>query len=78
MYSRCYATGELTTVSCNPFIEQQIDKHIPVATNTHATIEEPISKKGIDKHTTTGVLLETVFSVRSVQNVIKKSSFEKS
>jgi hypothetical protein len=34
--------------------------------NTHAKIEESVSKQRIGKHTT-GVLLETVFSVWSVQ-----------
>jgi hypothetical protein len=39
--------------------------------NTHATIEELVSKQWIGKHTT-GVLLETVFSVRSVQSGYKE------
>jgi hypothetical protein len=39
---RCYATR----------FRQRIDKHVPAATNTHATIK---------------LLLETVFSTRSVQ-----------
>jgi hypothetical protein len=55
---------------------QVLGKHIPAATNTHATIEEPASKQQIRKHATIGVLLETVFSVRSVQSVYKKSSVE--
>jgi hypothetical protein len=28
---------------------QPLDKHIPAATNTHATIEEPVSKQRIGK-----------------------------
>jgi hypothetical protein len=39
-----------------------LGKHIPAATNTHATIEEPVSKQRIGKHIIIGVLLETVFS----------------
>jgi hypothetical protein len=34
----------------------------------HATIEEPISKQRIGKYTIIGVLLGTVFSIRSVQS----------
>jgi hypothetical protein len=51
---------------------QRPGKHIPEATNVHATIGEPVSKQGIGKHTKIGVLLETVFSVRSAQVAIKK------
>jgi hypothetical protein len=47
---------------------QWLGKHIPTATNTHATTEEPVSKQRIGKHTTIGVFLETVFSVRFVQS----------
>jgi hypothetical protein len=39
---------------------QGLGKHTPTETNTQATIEEPVSKQRI--------LLETVFSVRSVQS----------
>jgi hypothetical protein len=46
---------------------QRLGKHIPAAMNTHATIEEPVCKQRTDKHTI-GLLLETVFSVRSVQS----------
>jgi hypothetical protein len=46
--------------------KQWLGKHIPAGTNTHATIEEPNSKQRIGKHTK-GVLLEAVFSVRSVK-----------
>jgi hypothetical protein len=42
-----------------------------VEMNMHATIEEPVSKKRSDKHTT-GLLLETMFSIRSVQSGYKK------
>jgi hypothetical protein len=38
----------------------------------HATIEEPVSKQRFCKHTITGVLLEIVFSVRSVQSGYKE------
>jgi hypothetical protein len=47
---------------------QRLGKHIPAATNTLATIENPVSKQQIGTHTTIGVLLETMFSVLSVQN----------
>jgi hypothetical protein len=39
---------------------------------TRTTIEEPVSKQWIDKHTTIGVLLETVFSVRSMKKGYKE------
>jgi hypothetical protein len=39
--------------------------------NTHATIEEPVSKQQISKHAI-GVLLEAVFSVRSMQSGYKE------
>jgi hypothetical protein len=51
---------------------QQLGKHIPVAMNTHATIDEPVSKRQIGKHTTIGLLFETVVSVRSVQSGYKQ------
>jgi hypothetical protein len=51
---------------------QRLVEHIPAATNTHATIEEPLSKKLIGKHTTIRVLLKIVFSVRSVQSGCKE------
>jgi hypothetical protein len=40
--------------------------------NTHATIEEPLSTQRIGEHTSIGELLETVFSVRSVQSGYKE------
>jgi hypothetical protein len=36
--------------------------------NMRATIEEPVSKQRINKHTAIEVLLETVFSFQSVQS----------
>jgi hypothetical protein len=51
---------------------QLLGKYIPAATNTHGAIEEPVSKQRIGKHTTIGVLLETVFSVRSLQSSYKE------
>jgi hypothetical protein len=39
--------------------------------NMHTTIEEPVSKQWISKHTI-GVLLETVFSIQSLQNGYKE------
>jgi hypothetical protein len=36
--------------------------------NMHTTIEEPVSKQRISKHTRIGVLLETVFSILSEQS----------
>jgi hypothetical protein len=56
---------------------QLFGKNIPAATNTHAIIEQPVSKERIGKHTAIGVLFETVFSVRSVKVVIKESSVER-
>jgi hypothetical protein len=44
----------------------------------HATIEVPVSKQWIGKHTTIGILLETVFLFGPCKMVIKKSSVEKS
>jgi hypothetical protein len=41
---------------------------------THATIEEPISKQWIGKHTTIGVLLEMVFSARAEFTLDEKPS----
>jgi hypothetical protein len=38
--------------------------------NMHATTEEPVPKQWIDKHTTTGLLLEKVFSIWSVRSGI--------
>jgi hypothetical protein len=49
---------------------ERIGKHIPGATNTQSTIEEPVSKQRIGKHNSGG-MLQTVFSVRSVQSVYK-------
>jgi hypothetical protein len=47
--------------------------------NTHGTIEEPVSKQRIGKHTTIGVLSETMFSIRSLQSGYKEEfSWEKS
>jgi hypothetical protein len=45
---------------------QQLCKQVPEEVNTHATTEEPVSKQWIGKHTTIGVLLETVFPIRYV------------
>jgi hypothetical protein len=53
---------------------QKLSKDVPAATNKHATIEEPVCKQTIGKHTTIRALLETVFSVRSALS----GSFEKS
>jgi hypothetical protein len=47
---------------------QRLSKHIPAANNMHATIKEPISKQQIAKYTTVTVLLETAFSLRTVQS----------
>jgi hypothetical protein len=48
-----------------------------VATNKHATIEEPVPKKRNGEHAIIRVLLKTVVSVRSLQNVYKEElSFE--
>jgi hypothetical protein len=59
-------------------VRQRLGKHIPAATNTHATIEEPVSKQPIGKHRKIGVLQETVFSVRFVQSGYKEEfSWEK-
>jgi hypothetical protein len=43
--------------------------------NTHATVEEPVSKQLIGKDTTVGVLLKTVFSLRSEQSGYKEELF---
>jgi hypothetical protein len=50
-----------------PVSRERIDKHILAATNTHATIEEPVSKQLIGKHKI-GVLLETAFSFLFMQS----------
>jgi hypothetical protein len=39
-----------------PVSRERISKQILVATNTHATMEKPISKQRISKHTTRGVV----------------------
>jgi hypothetical protein len=44
-----------------PVSREQIGKHIPVATNTHSTIEESVSKQWIGKHTTIGFAGNGVF-----------------
>jgi hypothetical protein len=54
---------------------ERLDKHIPAEMNTHATIEEPVSKQQIDKHTTIEVLLEC-FLFDPCKVVIKNSSAE--
>jgi hypothetical protein len=46
---------------------QLLGKHFPAEMNMHANIEEPVSKQRIGKHTSIGILLEAVFSLRSVQ-----------
>jgi hypothetical protein len=51
---------------------QRLGKHIPVITNKHATIEEPVCKQRIGKYKTVGVLLKTMFSVRSLQSGYKE------
>jgi hypothetical protein len=52
--------------------KKRLGKHFPAATNTHATIEESFPEQQLGKHTTIGVLLETVFSVQLVQNGYKE------
>jgi hypothetical protein len=52
---------------------QRLGKQVPAEMNTHA-VEEPVSKQQISKHTTIGVLLETMFSVWSVQSGYKEFS----
>jgi hypothetical protein len=47
---------------------QQLGKQVPVEMSLHAAKEEPVTKQRVGKHTTRGVLLETVFSVRPVQS----------
>jgi hypothetical protein len=51
---------------------QRLGKHISAVTNTDATIEEHVSKQRISKHTAIGVLLERVFSIRSLQSGYKE------
>jgi hypothetical protein len=73
---RCYVAQELNRCcklrslwTCTALVAKQLlGKHIPAATNKQATIEAPIPKQRIGKHTSIGVLLEMVFSVRSVQS----------
>jgi hypothetical protein len=50
---------------------QRLGKQVPAEMNTQATIEEPVSKHRIGKHTIR-VLLKTVFSVRSLQSGYKE------
>jgi hypothetical protein len=50
---------------------QRLRKQVPAEMNTHAPIEEPVSKQWIGKHTI-WVLLETVFSSPSVQTGYKE------
>jgi hypothetical protein len=51
--------GRLDTVACKAVSKQWLGEHIPAATDTHAIIE---------------VLLETVFSTRSVQRGYKEDN----
>jgi hypothetical protein len=51
---------------------QRLGKHIPAATNTHATIEESVFKQRIGKRITIAVLPATVFPVRSMQSGYKE------
>jgi hypothetical protein len=51
------------------FIARQLLlKNILATVNTHAAIEEPVSKQRIGKQATIGLLLETVDSPRFVQS----------
>jgi hypothetical protein len=54
----------------------RLAKHIPIATNMHAIIEEPVSKQRIGKHNNMGIVGNGVFSLCKV--VTKKSSVENS
>jgi hypothetical protein len=54
-----------------PISRERNDKYIPPATYSHGTIEEPVSNQLIGEHTI-GVLLETLFSVSSMQSGYKK------
>jgi hypothetical protein len=56
-----------------PVSKEWISKHIPTATNKHATIEEPISKQGIGKHTTIGGCWKQCFLFGPCKVVIMKS-----
>jgi hypothetical protein len=49
-------------------MEHRLDKQVPQVMNMHATMEEPFNKQRIGDHTKIGALLETVFSIRSVQS----------
>jgi hypothetical protein len=44
--------------------------------NMYTTIEEPVSKQRICKHTTIGVLLETVFSVGSASRLYNEDLWQ--
>jgi hypothetical protein len=58
-----------------PVSRQRINKYIPAATNTHAAIEEPVSKQRIGKHNNWGCWKRCLlFSPCKV--VITKSSVE--
>jgi hypothetical protein len=56
---------------------QRISKHIPAASNAHATIE-PVSKQRIDKRNSKGYRWKRRFLFGPCRMVIKKSSVEKS
>jgi hypothetical protein len=60
-----------------PVSREWISKHIPTATNTHATIGEPVSKQRIGKHTTVGVVGNGVFCLVHAEWFITKSSVER-
>jgi hypothetical protein len=55
-----------------PVFRQQMSKHVLTPINTHATVEEPVSKQRIVEHTTIGVLLEVIISVWSMQSGYKE------
>jgi hypothetical protein len=56
----------MTTESWNSLLLDNGGKQVPAEMYRYATVEEPVSKQRIGKHTTIGVCLETVFAIWSI------------
>jgi hypothetical protein len=61
VYNRCYAMTASQANKQRCYARQRIGKHVPAAMNTYATIE---------------LLLETVFSTRSVQRGYNEDNWD--
>jgi hypothetical protein len=84
MYSRCYPIGKYTTTvseqrlgkhvkNTRAIARQLLGKQVPAETNKHVNNIRAIARQ--PSMTTIEELLETVFSVRSVQNGYKEDNW---